>query len=171
MGRASQRGNVSAIPAGLKQKRFQVAAQDGRTVQRGCWVSEVTREENPIGHPWRQVGSQLAGSATSPDAFQFSIRLRRPFMPFRRRTIRKPQNKVCWRWDAAAAPQQLRTLRPMTVRVQAHLHEGLRDGTSAVWNERAFQNPCKVAFRSRGKPRGLLCLGCRVSLDERIKRR
>ena len=57
----------------------------------------------------------------------------------------------------------------MPVRVQAHLHEGLRNGAFTVRNERAFQNPFKIGFAGARQPCALLRLSLGVSLNERIE--
>ena len=61
--------------------------------------------------------------------------------------------------------QQLGRLRPVPMRVQTDLHNGLRDGTPAIRNERVFQDPRKIALRRGLEPRRLPGLSTPESLD------
>src|SRR5262252_8458099 len=83
---------------------------------------------------------------------------------------RDPQDEVTRRWLDAVPPQQLRTLRSMAVRVQAHLHERMRNRALPIWDESVCQNERGIVVSGGGKPRGLLRLSGCISLNEFIER-
>ena len=111
---------------------------EGGPGRRGIWSSSRSgptrsRSSSPAGFS-RPLASVLSGR---PRAERLG--------PLRCRSMREPQNEIRLWCRAAVTPKQFRALRSMPERVQAHLHEGLRNGAFAVGDESAFQHPPRSA--------------------------
>jgi hypothetical protein len=95
----------------------------------------------------------------------------REVWPIGPRAIGEPQNEIGGRWRTAVAPQKLCRLRPVPVRVKTNLHEGLRNGALAAWNESALERALEIDGSRSAEPFRFLRLSTCESLDERIKGR